>query len=81
MPHRRKQNVVAELFLLSILYVLFEIYPGHIFNMHVINNRGIPLQSFNLQNADPLLWGKHFMTFYSCCILLKMFETRNAHYH
>jgi hypothetical protein len=30
----RKNNVVAELFLLSILYVLFEIYPGNIFIMH-----------------------------------------------
>ena len=30
----RKNNVVAELSLLSILYVLFEIYPGNIFIMH-----------------------------------------------
>jgi len=30
----RKKKSVAKLFLLSILYVLFEIYPGNIFNMH-----------------------------------------------
>jgi hypothetical protein len=30
----RKNNVVAELFLFSILYVLFEIYPGNIIIMH-----------------------------------------------
>jgi hypothetical protein len=30
----RKNNGVAELFLISILYVLFEIYPGNIFIMH-----------------------------------------------
>jgi hypothetical protein len=49
--------------------------------MHIISNRGIPLQSFSLQIADALLWGKHSMTFYSCCILHEVFETRNAHFH
>jgi hypothetical protein len=47
--------------------------------LHVINNKGIPLQSFNLHVMDGLLWGKHCMTFYSCCILHELFETRNAH--
>lgn len=47
--------------------------------LHVINNRGIPLQSSNLYVFDALLWGKRCMTFYSCCILDELFETRNAH--
>ena len=71
-------------FFYSVYYmysVKFILVIFSICTLHVINNRGIPLQSFNLQIADALLWGKHLMTFYSCCILHEVFETRNAHYH
>ena len=67
---------VYYMYSLTFILVIFSICI-----LHVINNRCIPLQSFNLPIADPLLWGKHFMTFYSCCILHGLFETRNAHYH
>jgi hypothetical protein len=67
---------VYYMYSLKFILVIFSICI-----LHVIKNRGIPLQSFNLQTADPFLWGKHFMTFYSCCILHELFETRNAHYH
>ena len=69
-------GAVYYMYSLKFILVIFSICI-----LHVIKNGGIPLQSFNMQTADRLLWGKHFMTFYSCCILHELFETRNAHSH
>ena len=84
----KEKKLILILMLLNFFYSVYYMYSLKfilvIFSiciLHVIKNRGIPLQSFNLQTADPFLWGKHFMTFYSCCILHELFETRNAHYH